>query len=159
MCPQRRLRSAWSSAQSDQSFRYPHDESLGPQLPIERTAKTLIRLGRYAEGDPSLYWVHMPFCWFCHEAAHLYHKKVSPTMIFNNAWNNQNFWHICDIPRPHIIFCKMIPHKPRMPVFSMLSWHLFICLFIRSPIYDQTSQLDFSKSTLVPHAHTTLMIS
>ena len=37
--------SAWASAQSDQSFRCPHEESLGPYLPIERTAKTLIRLG------------------------------------------------------------------------------------------------------------------
>ena len=44
-CAQRRLRSAWASAQSDQSLRCPHEESLGPKLPIERTAKTLIRLG------------------------------------------------------------------------------------------------------------------
>ena len=42
---QRRLRSAWASAQSDQSLRCPHEESLGPLLSIERTAKTLIRLG------------------------------------------------------------------------------------------------------------------
>ena len=55
MCAQQRLRSAWPSAQSDQSLRCPHEESLGPQLPTERTAKTLIRLGS----------------WFCHEAAHL----------------------------------------------------------------------------------------
>ena len=40
-CAQRRL----SSAQSDQSPRCPHEETLGPQLPIERTSKTLIRLG------------------------------------------------------------------------------------------------------------------
>ena len=33
-------RSAWTSAQSDQSLRCPHEESLGPQLPIVRTAKT-----------------------------------------------------------------------------------------------------------------------
>ena len=45
MCAQRRLRSSWTSAQSDQSFRCPHEESLGPYLPIERTSKTLIRLG------------------------------------------------------------------------------------------------------------------
>ena len=45
MCAQRKLRSAWASAQSDQSLRCPHEESLGPWLPIERTAKTLIRLG------------------------------------------------------------------------------------------------------------------
>ena len=42
---QRRLRSAWASAQSDRSLRCPHEESLVPYLPIERTAKTLIRLG------------------------------------------------------------------------------------------------------------------
>ena len=24
-----------------------------------------------AQADPSLHWAHMPFCWFCHEAAHL----------------------------------------------------------------------------------------
>ena len=31
---------AWASAQSDQSLHCPHEESLGPSLPIERTAKT-----------------------------------------------------------------------------------------------------------------------
>ena len=40
LCAQRRLRSAWASAQSDQSLRSPHEESLGPYQPIERTAKT-----------------------------------------------------------------------------------------------------------------------
>ena len=25
-----------------------------------------------AQADPSLRWAHMPFCWFCHEAALLY---------------------------------------------------------------------------------------
>ena len=30
MCTQRRLRSAWASAQSDQSLRYPNEDSLGP---------------------------------------------------------------------------------------------------------------------------------
>ena len=34
-CAQRRLRSAWESAQSDQSLRCPHKESLGPELHIE----------------------------------------------------------------------------------------------------------------------------
>ena len=33
------------SAQSDQSQRFPPEAKLGPKLPIERTAKTLIRLG------------------------------------------------------------------------------------------------------------------
>ena len=30
MCAQRRLRSAWASAQSDQSLRCPHEETVGP---------------------------------------------------------------------------------------------------------------------------------
>ena len=30
LCAQQRLRSAWASAQSDQSLRCPHEESLGP---------------------------------------------------------------------------------------------------------------------------------
>ena len=45
MCAQRRLRSAWASAQSDQSLRCPPEETLCPTLPTERTTKTLIRLG------------------------------------------------------------------------------------------------------------------
>ena len=45
LCAQQRLRSAWASAQSDQSLHCPQEESLGPSLPIGRTAKTLIRLG------------------------------------------------------------------------------------------------------------------
>ena len=70
MCAQQRLRSAWTSAQSDQSLRCPHEESLGPWLPTERTAKTLIRLG----GCPG--WSEsslggQSFCWFYHEGAHL----------------------------------------------------------------------------------------
>ena len=42
LCAQRKLR---SSAQSDQSLRCPHEESLDLKLPIGRTAKTLFRLG------------------------------------------------------------------------------------------------------------------
>ena len=32
-------------SKTDQSLRCPHEESLGPYLPIKRTAKTLIKLG------------------------------------------------------------------------------------------------------------------
>ena len=52
LCAQRRLRSAWASAQSDQSLRCPHEESLDPQLPIEHTAKN-DQTGRM----PSVSWV------------------------------------------------------------------------------------------------------
>ena len=45
LCAQRRLISAWASAQSDQSQRCPPEANLGPKLPSERTARTLNRLG------------------------------------------------------------------------------------------------------------------
>ena len=35
-----------------------------------RTVKTLIRLAA-SQADLSLRWAHMPFCWFCNEAAHI----------------------------------------------------------------------------------------
>ena len=58
MCDQRRLRSASASAQSDQSLHCLHEESLGSELPIEHTAKTLIRLGRCPGWSESLLGVH-----------------------------------------------------------------------------------------------------
>ena len=65
-----RLGSAWESAQSDQSFRCLHEESLGPYLPIERTAKDWSDWVD-AQADWSLRWAQRSFCWFSHEAAHI----------------------------------------------------------------------------------------
>ena len=70
MCAQRRLRSAWASAQSDQSLHCPPEETLWPQLPMERTVKTLIRLGG-CPGWPESSLDTQLFCWFCHEAAQI----------------------------------------------------------------------------------------
>ena len=42
---QRRLRSAWAITQCDQSLCCPQEETMGPWLSLEGTAKTLIRLG------------------------------------------------------------------------------------------------------------------
>ena len=77
-CAQQRLRSAWASAQSDQSLRYPHEESLGPSLPIESTAKTLIRLGGCPGWSESSLGAQS-LCWFCHVAAHVILYKASQT--------------------------------------------------------------------------------
>ena len=70
LCTQRRLRSAWASAQSDQSLHCQHGESLGPYLPIEHTAKTLIRLGGCPGWSESSLGTHS-FCWFCHVVAQM----------------------------------------------------------------------------------------
>ena len=58
MCAQRRLRSAWASAQSDQSLSCPPKEIFGPKLYTERTAKTLIRLGGCPGWSESLLGAH-----------------------------------------------------------------------------------------------------
>ena len=70
LCVQRRLRSAWASAKSDQSLRCPYEGSLGPELPNERTAKTLIRLDGCPGWSESSLGAHS-FCWFWHVAAHI----------------------------------------------------------------------------------------
>ena len=79
LCAQRRLRSAWASAKSDQSLCCQHEESLGPLLPIEHTAETLIRLGGCLGWAESSLGAHS-FCWFCHVAAQIITtwQKLSP---------------------------------------------------------------------------------
>ena len=57
-----------SAAQSDQSLRCPQEQTLGPQLPIGCTAKTLIRLGGCPGWSVSSLGTQ-PHCWFYHEAA------------------------------------------------------------------------------------------
>ena len=70
VCAQRRLSSAWASAQSDQSFRCPHEESLGLKLPIKRISKTLVRLGGCSGWSESSLGAES-LCLFCHVAAQL----------------------------------------------------------------------------------------
>ena len=70
MCAQRRLRSAWASAQSDQSLRCVLSGYLRTKTFFMRTAKTLIRLGRCPGWSESLLGAHS-FCWFWHVVAHI----------------------------------------------------------------------------------------
>ena len=89
MCAQRRLRSAWTSSQSDQSLRCPHEESLGLKLPSDRTSKTLIRLGRcpgWSESSLGAY----PLCWFCYEAAQMSLKVICHSTLFQKVNLNLN---------------------------------------------------------------------
>ena len=65
-CAKQRLRSAWTSAQSDQSLRLRSKDS------------------QDAQADLSIRWAHMPFCWFCHEVAQLMkgYKKIRQSVYF-----------------------------------------------------------------------------
>ena len=44
-----------------------------------------------AQADLSLHWAHMPFCWFCHEAAHFYCSQIIRAALCKWAasWQNQ----------------------------------------------------------------------
>ena len=70
MCAQRRLRSAWASAQSDQSLCSAHAETLDLELPLS-AQRRLWSDWADAQADLSLHWAHRSFFWFCHEVAHL----------------------------------------------------------------------------------------
>ena len=75
VCAQQRLRSAWPSAQSDQSLCCAFNGQLRTQAFFMRTAKTLIRLGGcpgWSEYSLGAYSV----CWFCHVAAHILRKTT-----------------------------------------------------------------------------------
>ena len=90
LCAQRRLRSAWASAQSDQNHHRPHEEALGPKLPIKCKAKTLIRSDwADAQADLSLRWAHRTFCWFCHVAAQIFLLHVIDPYS-KISWNYHN---------------------------------------------------------------------
>ena len=70
VCAQWRFRSAWASAQSDQSLRCAFNGQLRTQAFFMRTAKTLIRLG----GCPGWFKCSLgahSLCWFCYVAAHI----------------------------------------------------------------------------------------
>ena len=68
MCAQRRLRSAWASAQSDQSLRCALNGYVSVLAFFKRTAKTLIRLGGCPGWSESSLGANS-FSWFWHVVA------------------------------------------------------------------------------------------
>ena len=70
------------------SLRCPHEERLGSYLPIERTAKTLIRLGGCPGWSESSLGAHS-FCWFCHVVAHI--LKEIPKLFHRKRWKHKHF--------------------------------------------------------------------
>ena len=99
VCAQRRLRSAWASAQADQSLRCLISLGICPGW-SEFSLSAWIKLGSLAT-----HWAHsegsdqtgrmlytesslgaQSFCWFCHEAAHLWiHWRTRLVSLWHNA--------------------------------------------------------------------------
>ena len=72
------------------SLRCPHEESLGVQLPIERTTKTLIRLGGCPGWSESSLGAQS-LCWFCHVAAHIFlYSSLTVYWIWRSTGNTEN---------------------------------------------------------------------
>ena len=83
LCAQRRLRSAWASAQFDQSSLSACRKHGSLALPIKRTAKTLIRLGGCPGWSESSLGAHS-FCWFCHVAAQMHIPALEYKMLYSS---------------------------------------------------------------------------
>ena len=81
LCAQRRLRSAWASALSDQSLLCTQWVAKDPSF-LCADSEDSDQTGQNAQADPSLHWAHMPFCWFCHEATHIKLNKIVSSRIF-----------------------------------------------------------------------------
>ena len=80
----------WAATWQNQQSDCPHEESLGPYLPIKRIAKTLIRLGG-CPGWPESSLGTQSLCWFRHVAAHVNleqyrHSGSMPIQIFINVY-------------------------------------------------------------------------
>ena len=71
MCAQRRLRSAWASAQSDQSLRCPRMKKAWVLSYPLSAQRRLWSDWADAQADLTLWWAHMPLCWFCHEVVQI----------------------------------------------------------------------------------------
>ena len=84
----------------------PYEERLGPYLHIKRSAKTLLRLDWLWPGWFESSLVHISFCWFCHEMAHLVFykeqrgspsRKYQLTFHFYNLVSNYFRSRICTV--------------------------------------------------------------
>ena len=80
---QRRLRSVWASAQTDQSLHCPHEETLGPSYLLSAQRRVWSDWVE-AQADLSLHWAHRSFGWFCHPLAHIFSlfSGTAPLWIF-----------------------------------------------------------------------------
>ena len=109
-------------AQSDQSLRYPHKETLGPQIPIERKAKT-----DQTGWMPRWIWI------FAGRTGHFV-GFVMLRLICEFELYTGRHWHL---PQWKNIFnCENLCTKPcglwdlfSLPIFFSVSFHIYACSF------------------------------
>ena len=84
------------------SLRWPHEEALGPKLPIS-TQWRLWSDWADAQAGLSLRWVHRSTCWFCHTAANLQCLETGDTQVVAFLYYTRYQWgqhnqRFCTIP-------------------------------------------------------------
>ena len=83
-----------------------------------------------AQADPSLCWVYMPFCWFCHVLAHLPFHSCA---LFSNIYPKIQ-WNVCCFSSTG--FELLMFHNNIVKISEILTkWNLLkICLQSNYPI-------------------------
>ena len=89
-CAPSKVRSAWASAQSDQSSLCAHWIAKDPSFLHAESEDWLDWAD--AQADLSLGWVHMPFCWFCHALAHVREKALDHATNQSRYVRIHNVW-------------------------------------------------------------------
>ena len=87
----RKLWSALISAQSYQSLRGLHEESLGPYIYTLPDSDDWSDWAD-AQADLNLRWAHMPFCWFCHALVHLHFFYTLYSICIKNTLYSITYW-------------------------------------------------------------------
>ena len=107
VCAQRRLRSAWAFAQSDQS-------SLSAWRTFWSLAKTLIRLGGCPGWSDSSLGAQS-FCWFWHEAAQMLFKLHDPQKVGRQR-RSCTIITLCVRPQPVCEKCPYPTSLRKLPI-------------------------------------------
>ena len=124
MCAQRRLRSAWVPAQSDQSLRCPHEESLDPQL-----------LGVWClEHDLEFHWSHylfisfetaaftVVFCSIFNQKYTFIYKHLHEKNSHTKTPNYLPFFFQESWRKLSVDSCLLVKNQPSSPKFRPLPW-------------------------------------
>ena len=130
MCAQQRLRSAWTTTQSDQSL-----------LCAQWVAKDTSFLHETdAQADLSLHWAHMPFCWFCHGVARFW-SFYQLTFIFLSSGS----FCLSSLMPPCLSFFPLILSF-FLSMYSFMLSTLVFCSTLYRPGADRDSERDHTLS-------------
>ena len=121
LCSQRRLRSAWASAVWSESSLCAHWVAKDPSF-IHADSEDWSDWAD-TQADLSLRSTHLPFCWFCHEAAHFINPWIlSSTMHFDTPDDTCKFQIVRPNQKSMYRKCHNSPITTKRAKVSYLTW-------------------------------------